>query len=144
QAAGNVFRGYQTGFQSCIRRDAALSDFAYRLSAKVRGIAGRQVQTIRQPVKDMLSAPDRLRTAAPVHGANATQNQESRFFRLGLGLVNLARVQTPDAHAHPLPTQLFAGEVQKFARFPLPESLRSDDRDTGTHAPLLPFRFGKL
>ncbi len=110
QAGHYVFWGDQPRLQLCLRRNAALCDFANGCRVEFHGMAGWEIYAVGKSIEDVFAAADLLVADAPIGGTAAPEDYERSFFAVGHSLIGLAGIQTSRRHAHPLPMHGFAGK----------------------------------
>ena len=136
EAANNVFWSDEFRLKLGLGRDATFGNFAGGFGSESGRMAGGQIKTIGETVKNIFALADAVRPFAPVCGAAAAEEDEGGFFAVRGGGIGFTRIETAGGHAHPFPLDAFAGKMEQFAGLSFGERTGMDDvRSCGHQAP---------
>jgi hypothetical protein len=117
QAAADVTGSDEPRLKPSFGRNSTFRKFTGRLGRKRSLVPGRQVECIREAVKNIPSLSNAVSTVSPIEQTGSTQEYKCGLLVIGARSKDVARLQTADKETHPIPVGLLAREIEEFARF---------------------------
>src|ERR1700693_4044369 len=134
QTAGHIVRSNQSRLEFSHRRNPAFRNLANRFGSERNFVAGREINRIRKPVKNIRALADVLGPRTPISYALPAEQDKGAFLIARRSSNDVARLQPPHRHTHPLPSRLFPGQVQEFSRLFHGQLLRVDQKERLAHS----------